>query len=400
MPATSAHGVALLVLWWLLPVAAGSAAPAPVEPRELVEAPPVAWDHRLVWSLSSDDVLFGQIAQAVLLDQGLLAVADRQLGQVLLIDDSGRVLDVLPTAGEGPGKVGHLTGLCAVSGGHLMLVQAWPGRAEIVRLDGTPVRSLAARGRERDGVVSLVQVAAGHGLVVGVIAAVRFLEDERSRNILRLGPLGEDLEPLGDVLRREATTVDRMGVIDETALDFPFHSWCILDGGHVAVAPDRTRYLVEVHDLDGGPPRVFSRDLDPLPRPAVEIERLRAGYMLEVDGRRRSLEVRHFLTAQMIQELVALDPSRLLLVTAYRDRDLRDDASARLDLVDLAAASVGAVEVSISWRPDRDRLVVLPNRDLVVLVAGHVVFGDRERGPAADPVAPAIMYWRYEGERP
>lgn len=391
----------------LLAVAALLAAPADTAgqsqtPRPLRELPPATWRHELAWTLSSDDVLFGRLATVALLHDGVLAAADLQLGQVLLIAPDGSLQRVLAVGGEGPGRVGRLAGLCDQPPDGLLLVQAWPGRVEAVRRDGTPVRSLVAGGRSaRSHVCSLLSLAAGAGGLVGVQVDVQARDDRRSHNVFRLCRFDRDLVADREVLRREVVTEDRMGLVDETAMDFPVHAWAALDARRVVLAPARALYRLEVHGLDGGGPRaVFARDLAPLPRPQVEMDRLRSEFHLEVDGRRRPIEFVFFETAQTIQEIVALDPDRLLVTTAYLHHDLPPGATARLDLVDLDTASVREILLAVPVRPERDRLVVLPNGDLVVLVGGGATFTAAGPQEHEEPTVPAIAYWRHREVRP
>ncbi len=384
--------------------AAASAEPpaATARQRDLVAlAPPVVWRHELAWKLSSDDVLFGRLAEVDLLADGVLAITDLQLGQVLLLAPDGTVLRVLEVAGEGPGRLSRPAGVCEWDAEHLLLWQAWPGRAEIVRRDGTPVRSLVLGGRDgRLNVGSILALAGRRGGLVGVQAEVEILDSQQSLNVLRLCRFADDLVARHDILRCEVATVDRMGLVDETELDFPIHSWSLSGERRVVVAPRRACYRLETYADEHGVGEVFARDLPPLPRRQAEMDLLRAGFTLEVDGQRRAIDFVFHQTAQMIQEIVALDPRTLLLTTAYTFHALERPCTARLDLVDLDAATVREVRLEVPVSPDADRLLLLPNRDVVVLVGGGaaLVRGDHEA--TAEPIAPSIAYWRFRTEGP
>ena len=130
---------AWLLTAFLLSLAQPGAATIAQHPLDVL--PPVTWRHALAWTHSSDNVLFGHLDDVDLLGDGTLAVTDVQLGQVLLIANGGVVQDVLAVAGEGPGRLTRLAGLCELPGEGLLLVQAWPGRGEVIARDGTPVRS-------------------------------------------------------------------------------------------------------------------------------------------------------------------------------------------------------------------------------------------------------------------
>lgn len=367
-------------------------------PQTLRELPPAAWRHELRWVVSSDDWLFGRIGDVDLLADGCLAVVDVQLGQVMIIGPDGSVDRVHAVAGEGPGHLARLTGLCERPGGELWLVQAWPGRVEVVRRDGTPVRSLrlldaSDRGRPQ----TLLGLTSGWDLLVGVQASVRERDGRTATNVLHLRCYDDDLQAFGDVLATTFVTEERMGFIDETAGYFPQTSWAVVDSGLVVVAPDRDAYRLELRSAAGAIQTTYVRALPPLPRAQEEKDRLAAGFSLEVNGQRRAIEFVFYETAEMIQAIVTLAPQRVLLRTAYCHAGPPAGAAARLDLVDLAAGTVQEIRLAASVRPHVDRLVALPSGDLVVLKHCEEI---SLRPPSDAPHsagAPEIQYWRYLG---
>lgn len=369
--------------------------------RALIELAAARWRHDLAWRLSSDDVLFGDIAAVKRLGDGVIAVADQQLGQILLVAQDGAVQQIVPVSGEGPGRVARLAGVEEMPPDRLLLVQAWPGRVEVVRRDGTPLHSLVLGGRsDKTGVATLLSLVCAHGQAAGVLAHVRFLDHQRSTNTVRLSTFDSDLIPVWDIFKRENVTIDRMGLVDETEMDVPIHAWNIVDERHIVVAPEREHYRLELHEPGRGLREVFSRERAPLPRPESEKQRLRSQFTLEVDGRRQAIEFVFFETAQMIQEIAVLGPRLLLLGTAYRYVGLPAGSTARLDLVDLDAASVREIRLSVPIDPDRDRLLPLPGNDLVVLVGAAAFSAGPRSHQEHDIVVPAIEYWRYVGEQP
>lgn len=371
----------------LLSLAPPSAAAATQHPLDVL--PPVTWRHALAWTLSSDDVLFGHLDDVDLLGDGTLAVTDVQLGQVLLITGGGAVQDVLAVAGEGPGRLTRLAGLVELPGEGLLLVQAWPGRGEVIARDGAPVRSWRPpTGRDHGGAPTYLGFAGGYGLLVGVQAQVRPQLPRSSLNILTLGSFDPtDLRPQTEILRREFVTEDRMGLVDETAGHFPVTAWAIADSGRVVVAPDRETYRLELYDLRCGRVSVYTRERLALPRPQAEKDHLASGFSLEVDGRQQEITFIFHETAEMIQQVTVLSPGRLLLQTAYTFHDLPDGQTARLDLVDLDRATVQEVLLSVPLRPLVDRLVVLAGGHLVVLKNG----GWTQAAAAGAAAAPADL---------
>jgi hypothetical protein len=392
-------GWSKLLIATILPLLAADGAAAAEQP--LREVPPARWRHALAWTLSSDDVLFGTLAAAVPLVGGDVALVDVQLGQVLLVGPEGDVRQVLPVAGEGPGRLAQITGLCELPDAELLLVQAWPGRGEIVARDGTPRRSVRGGARRDDaGAPTWLAFQGSAGLVVGVTMEVRIVPPSSSLNVLRLGCFApSDLQPTADILRREFLIEERMGLIDETAADFPLTAWTIVDASRVAVAPDRHRYRLLVHDLVNDRADAWTRDLPPLPRPQAEKDAYTAAFSLVVNGRPQAIDIVFHETAQMIQQIAALAPDTLLLRTAYTFAEPPAGTTARLDLVDLAGGTVREIGLAVPLNPWTDRLVVLPGRDIVLLRHCGPAFPEP---PAVVPVdsldPPSVQRWTYLGE--
>ncbi|MDY0110215.1 MAG: hypothetical protein RBT60_09800 [Candidatus Krumholzibacteria bacterium] len=402
MPFVSALSTALIVA----PLAGGPAGAvdglgAPVDrsaPRTLRELPPAAWQHERRWVVSSDDWLFGRVGDVEMLADGCLAVADVQLGQIMIIGPEGNVDQVYAVAGEGPGQLPRLSILCERPGGELWLVQAWPGRVEVVRRDGTPLRSLRLLDASDRGLPqTLLGLASGCDLLVGVQASVRERDGRTATNVLRLRCFDDDLQALGDVLATTFVTEERMGFIDETAGYFPQTSWAVVDSGLVVVAPDRDAYRLELRSAAGAIQAAYVRALPPLPRAQEEKDRLAAGFSLEVNGQRRAIEFVFHETAEMIQAIVALGPQRVLLRTAYCHAGPPAGATARLDLVDLAAGTVQEIRLAVPVHPHVDRLVALPSGDLVVLKHCDEIPLRLPADASHAAGAPEIQYWRYLG---
>jgi len=398
-PRVQRHPVLALAI--LVSLAVGTATGA--APRRLVDLPVVRWRHTLAWTVSSDEVLFGQITDLVRLRDGAVAAADVQLGQVLVIAAGGTPVQTLAVSGDGPGQVRQLTSLAETATGDLLLVQAWPGRVEAIARDGTPLRSLRPLAKDRQ-VPVLLRVAPARDLWLGLTVFVRAESPRTERTVLELAWLDpRDLSPIGAVLRRETATEIRPAHVDETASYAPRRAWAILPDGRAVVAPDRDAYRLEVHAPLVGTVAALVRDHTPLPRPDAEAALIRRAFRLEVDGRPRPIEFTLFATAEAIQTIVALDERRLVVGSARTFHALPAGASARCDLVDLAAATVREVLVGVPCVPWRDALVVLDNRDAVVVRHGFGGLAAAGFGPlpGEDPAgAPVIEYWTYEEETP
>jgi hypothetical protein len=286
-----------------------------------------------------------------------------------------------------------------------MLIQAWPGRVEVIARDGTPRRGVRPPGQGGDGgLPSLLRLVPAGEVWLGLLVGVRFEPPLTSRSTLELAWLDpRDLARCGTILRRESVAEIRQGFVDETEVYAPRRAWDVLPDGCAVVAPDRNAYLLEIHSPDAETVIRFARDHEPLPRPEAEKELIRRGYRLTVNGRPQPMDFRLFETAEAVQSVVALDDGRVLVGSARRFHRLPVGVTTRLDLVDLDAATVTEVHLQIPCHQWVDGVVVLPDRDVVVVRNGFGGLAAAGPGftPAPDEGAvPSIEYWTYEGETP
>jgi hypothetical protein len=365
----------------------------------------VTWRHARAWTVSSDQVLFGRVVGISRLADGTLAVADGQLGQVLLLGEGGACERVLPVAGEGPGQVARLGGVAASAADELLLVQPWPARVAVIARDGTPRRQwrpAAASGGASGGLASLLGLRAGGRWWLALVVRTSYPGPRQSRTRATLTRREAVAPARGTPVRTWSFTSDiEPGVVDETVGHVPRRGWALLPGGRAVVAPRRDAYRLEIHDPDRGLVRILTRDVEPLPRPQRERDLIRRGFTWTVDGRERALELRLHDTAEVIQTLVGLDPVRVLVGGADRFHRLPAGVTARYDLVDLAAATVRPVHLAVPCRPGTDALLVLPDRDVVVVRQGWGALSGSVAGGPADASGddpPAIELWQHLGE--
>lgn len=349
------------------------------------------WKYDLRWEVSSDEVLFGNIAEVVLLADGAVAVADVQLQAVLVFDRDGRMQSRIDVAGSGPGRLSRLGGICADGDDGLMLLQFLPGHVEMVRRDGTPVGSLFRRGSD-DSAQGLVGIRQAPGLAVAALLDQSWGEGAETINRFRLAAVDRELQATTTIHDVTFATTARHGVVDETEGYFPLRAWTVIDEHTVALAPNREEYLIEVHDLRTGRTDRLARQVAPVRRSKTEIDRIKAGYVLHENGVRRQMEFRLYDTAEMIQDMTATPAGRLLLATAHRQAESRD-GRLRIDLVDPKRRTCAEIEAVLRFDATVDRFFLLPSEDVVVIENG---WGSL----AADGGdVPAILYWARRRSR-
>lgn len=359
--------------------------------RELRVLPAQAWRYERAWTLSSDEVLFGTVGNVAALDSGRVAVTDLQLGNVLIVGAGGELRRVLAARGEGPGRVTQLSQAVHVPGEGLGLVQGWPARVEVVRLDGTPVRTLRRDPAGPDAYAGILDLQGAGGELVAALCEVD-AEGAQTASLLSLCSLGPELEPVRTFNAARIVNADREGLVDETAGWFPRTAWAPLGGGRLLFCPCRERFRLCRLDLASGRAETWERDLAPVPRSERDFEVIKRGYRWTVNGVERTLDFRLYENREMIERLVPLPGQRVLAVSARVDRGLHGRGTARLDLVDLEAGTATDVYVDVPYRHLRDRLFVLPSRDLVIATEAYAA---QRGGPLTEGEPPTVQCWRF-----
>jgi len=346
------------------------------------------WSYSPAWTLSSDDVLFGHIGGICQLDDGAIVLADVQLRRIIVIGRDGGVISEVAVAGDAPGELSAFAGACCRGDGEVLLVQLFPGRIESIDLHGTPLASLRRADDHADGALGFGAVKVSSGVLGAVLT--EFAQQSRNTidNTLVLAALNGDLTVRGEVHAARFPTTMRQGVMDETEGYFPLQSWAFADSVTAVVAPHRDAMQLHVVDLRTGATTVASRDLAPRPRTAHEVERIEGRYAHIVNGVKQKVEFILFPTSELVQDMVAIGQRTVLMVTSHVAHTA-PPGTIRLDLFDAGSLGFTEVAASIAYRPDRDRLFVLPSKDIVVVEDVDDIAGD----------VPRLRYWRLEESR-
>lgn len=355
---------------------------------------PQTGHYQLAWQVSSDDVLFGNIADVDQIADGSLIVTDVQLGQVVLINAEGGVDGVVAVQGEGPGRVTRLSSVRADDEAGLLLAQFWPSRVERVQRNGTPLKSMIRRYDEADHPSGFAAFDFHEGSMFAVQVEVHLLAGGRERNTITLCALDQELMRTSIFHEAEFTTISRHGCVDETQGWFPLHAWTAIDKERVVVAPERERYLLLELLGDGKQGRSFYFPADARLRRESEIENFKAGYTLTSNGVRQEIDFKLYDKAEMIESVVSLGDERLLLKTSLSGREEGGRTGIVLDLVDMAAGTISELETGVPFDPDTDRVVLLRSGDLAVLKNSLNRLHALDEGGAGSDEIPTIMLWR------
>lgn len=228
-----------------------------------------------LWRLGDDDeeLLLGVISELLEDDAGNVYLLDSQLSEVHVIDPRGGWQHSLGRAGEGPGEFRNGSAMFWAHGGQLGVIQAWPGRVVLLRLDGSPGDTFTMPFRQ-DGGMQIASRGAGQpGRVVlsGSTWTGAGSQQGQQQQISYLKAFDPDGRELASF--HETTQEVRFGgweFQEEQFVDFQ-RRWAAAADGRVAAALGFADYRIHVWNADGSLDRVIERpDFAPVRRTGDE----------------------------------------------------------------------------------------------------------------------------------
>jgi hypothetical protein len=228
-----------------------------------------------LWRLGDDDedLLLGVVSELLEDDAGNVYLLDSQLSEVHVIDPRGRYLHSLGRAGEGPGEFRNGSAMFWAHGNQIGVIQAWPGRVVLLRLDGSPGDTFAMPFRQ-DGGMQIASRGAGQaGRVVlsGSTWTGAGSQQGQQQQISYLKAFDRDGRELASF--HEAAQEVRFGgweFQEHQFADFQ-RRWTAAADGRVAAALDFADYRIHVWNADGSLDRIIERpDFAPVRRTGDE----------------------------------------------------------------------------------------------------------------------------------
>jgi hypothetical protein len=223
----------------------------------------------------------GQVAGAVLLSDGRIAIANGATSEIRFYDPGGGHLSSAGRRGSGPGEYQALVALWLGAGDSVLTFDPFARRITVVPPDGGPPRTLSLGGESgmpipTEGRMSLA-VPTGRfadGTLLGVIQGFRFNDPREGRYrdtvaYVRYGPDGAVLDTVAQLpgLEMEQMTLSMMGQSFSTPTAVPLgRTTPIGIGGTRIAAAMNDRYEIELRDASGRLERLIRLD-----RPAAPI---------------------------------------------------------------------------------------------------------------------------------
>lgn len=365
-------GLAILCAFCLVPGTLTAAAPAAIE---LPADPPATRTVTLqeMWRVGGEydeEILLGVVARAVMDDQGLTYLLDRQLSQVLVIDQDGFLVTTLGREGEGPGEMTRPGDLFLMDQGRVGVTQGFPGKIVILNDDGTPGGTISIGESDQTGGFHFMGRAAmrAGNLVVHSGRGTFDMEAGKNTSVSSLALLDEQ----GNELTRfvEHTTVSdftRHEYNEEKSFS-ELDTWALGDDVLYTV-PERDAYLIRQYAMDGTVQAAWRRPFTPRERSQEDKDDLTAGMRIIVNGVRQEIE-KHVLDHDPpIMGLNVAPDGRLFVINSHGQRKLLEgEAMARYDVISPDGSLLEELTLQVpDADQEQDRLIFLDGRHWLLI---------------------------------
>lgn len=239
----------------------------------------VAVELEPLWTIGGyeDDTIFGVISQLVEDAEGNVYLLDSQLSEIQVFSPAGEYLRTIGREGEGPGEFRNASDMYFGPGGHLGILQVFPGKIVQLTPDGEPAGNFPLPEVEGGG-FQLVFVARGQPDRIVIAGA---LSGQGTQNVyLRaLDPQGERIVQYHE--EDQPMQFGGMKFEEETNRNF-VRRWALADDGRIAAALDFEDYEIHLWNPDGSVDRVLRREgYEPVERTDDErdqIQKLFSGF--------------------------------------------------------------------------------------------------------------------------
>ena len=225
--------------------------------------PPVTLELEELWRAGGEDegVMFGTPVEAIADEQGNVLVADQQLCQVYVFDQSGEMTHTLSREGDGPGEVRGPVDLVRFEDGNFGIAEFFPGKLTKVTPDDVPAGSITINlgGGESGGFTMQTQAEArgGHLVVAGSRSVPKPHILERVHYVAAVDLEGNELaryiEQVSEIQRPHSV------VHEDDFIPCITQAVALGRDGRVYLPPERDRYVVNVYNADGTIAHVIER---------------------------------------------------------------------------------------------------------------------------------------------
>lgn len=326
------------------------------------------------WRTGGDDadVILGQIGNAGVDGQGNVHVLDTQLAQVQVYSPTGKHLRTLGREGEGPGEMTRPVHFDVHADGSVAVVQPFPGKIITLNADGTPgpAISLGSADPTQGGLAVIMGACERGGNLVasgmrntfggesGEISEVHFLAS--------LDRAGQEIKRHAEL--KQQRNLERM-VFDDKADFFPGDrgNWDLGPDGHLYLATRYDAYEIEVRTPAGDPERLISRPHTARKRTKAEIDEMRGGRQMNINGRVPEIVETFAETDACIASLAVLDDGMLWVENSHARDRWKQHGEVRYDVFGPDGKLREEVVVTVPQGGEGNRLILLRNGSFLLV---------------------------------
>jgi hypothetical protein len=363
------------------------------------------WQLEEVWRIGGDDedVIFGQIVQAVADPEGNVYLLDAQLCNVQVFSPRGEHIGTLSREGEGPGEMSTPADLLLLPSGNLGIVRTFPGKLIKITTDGTPVETaiVGADDPTQGGFIACFRGACKGSNLMLCGARSSMTGSEQSR-IWFADRFDED----GRVV---ASCFEKTSIVDFTHLELVEQDlvvWGAVSAvpgpsGRIFVAPDHNRYAITVYDSDGTVSHIIERQFENRRRTDRERALLSSVFRSWARGSTAETTVSIEDCPPAVTSMHVTADENLWVQHSKSGREQEDGIMLTYDVFDEDGHFSKQVSISCQGDPDDDRLIWLSD-DTVLLVTDltGAFFGNMADGALdleeenAGAMAQEVIYYR------
>jgi hypothetical protein len=363
------------------------------------------WQLEEVWRVGGEDedVIFGQIVQAVADSAGNIYLLDAQLCHVQAFSPSGEHISTLSREGEGPGEMSTPADLLFLPSGNLGIVRAFPGKLIKIATDGTPVGTVVVGADDptQGGFIACFRGACkGSNLMLcGARSSMTGSEQSRVWYADRFDEEGRVVAPCFEM----TSVVDftHLELVERDLVVWGAVSAAPGPSGRIFVAPDHNRYAITVYSPDGSVNRIIERQFENRRRTDREQALLRSVFRSWARGSTAETTVRIEECPPAVTSMHVTANRELWVQHSRSGRDQADGIMLTYDVFDNEGHFTKQVSISCHGDPDNDRLIWLSD-DTVLLVTDLMgaFFGNMADGALdleeedAGAMAQEVIYYR------
>ena len=363
------------------------------------------WQLEELWRVGGEDedMIFGQIVEAVADSEGNVYLLDAQLCHVQAFSPRGEHIGTLSREGEGPGEMSTPADLLVLPSGNLGIVRTFPGKLIKITTDGTPVGTalVGAKDPTKGGFIACFRGACMGSNLILCGARSNMTGSEQSR-VWYADRFDED----GRVV---ASCFEMTSVVDFTHLELVEQDlvvWGAVSAapgpsGRVFVAPDHNRYAITVYGPAGTVNRIIERQFENRRRTDHERALLHAVFRSWARGSTAETTVKIEDCPPAVTSMHVTADGDLWVQHSKSGRDQADGIMLTYDVFDKDGHFTKQVAISCQGDPDNDRLIWLSD-DTVLLVTDLMgaFFGNMADGALdleeedAGAMAQEVIYYR------